>query len=137
MSDYGPKNPWPVGPSYYDGDHTANGQQYPDHYEEDCPLCFDKLCVTSTDDRMLSVWGHCGHVFHKGCLEDWWNGRGVDGQCPTCSQQFGETLASLPRTLRRATLLKSAANRPETRSQDVDSVHKITCSFVRKCRVTK
>ena len=76
MSKYGPDNPFPIGPSYYDGDHTKDGVQYPDHFERECPLCFENICVTSTDTRTLAVWGHCGHVFHRGCLKDWWGGHG-------------------------------------------------------------
>lgn len=55
-------------------------------------------------------------------------------QCAIRNQPIVENVASLSPKL---DIAKSFANSPETRPVDLGSVHKMTCSFVRKCRVKK
>jgi hypothetical protein len=54
---------------------TCNGMKVCNVHANDCAICFDKC----TRDEVCTL--VCGHVYHKGCIDRWFENHHT---CPTC-----------------------------------------------------
>lgn len=77
--------------------------------DEDCAICFEKLCnISSFDDESensgqaqpssIKQLNQCKHAFHASCLQAMYNSGPKNGslQCPTCKAIHGIKLGSQP-----------------------------------------
>ena len=55
--------------------------------EQDCAICQDTIAVTQDCRKIL----HCGHWFHKDCIDPWFQ---QNVQCPICRYDIREYSAS-------------------------------------------
>jgi len=54
--------------------------------DEECPICMDGF---STDNGITV---ECGHIFHRGCITEWFKG---DHRCPVCRHEYPSKEISL------------------------------------------
>eukprot|EP00928_Gymnodinium_smaydae_P040929 TRINITY_DN27719_c0_g1_i1.p1 TRINITY_DN27719_c0_g1~~TRINITY_DN27719_c0_g1_i1.p1 ORF type:complete len:507 (+),score=52.84 TRINITY_DN27719_c0_g1_i1:45-1523(+) len=60
-----------------------------------CAICLGDMEASgtcSTDDACFQL--ACGHVFHKACLQQWWDRK---KRCPQCQRDFGKAQGEQPR----------------------------------------
>ncbi|KAL1525163.1 hypothetical protein AB1Y20_020034 [Prymnesium parvum] len=53
----------------------------------DCIICYEQLATAPTSSL------HCGHLFHKTCIDEWIE---KDGRCPICRHQEREVARARP-----------------------------------------
>mmetsp|Transcript_43324 Transcript_43324/g.110259 ORF Transcript_43324/g.110259 Transcript_43324/m.110259 type:complete len:370 (+) Transcript_43324:94-1203(+) len=62
-----------------------------DAFESTCPICLSE--VTGEDAGPVFQL-RCQHIYHKDCIEHWFNNK---QRCPQCQQDFGKVTGSQPR----------------------------------------
>lgn len=73
----------PTAESIARGTEELLGSQVPEHTI--CTICQDT--ITSSNTTLVRKIRHCGHFYHRGCIDEWFN-RSVF--CPTCRHDIRE-----------------------------------------------